>query len=91
VIARLPVWVGVDELPSLETSQGAVASVLDSPVLSPRHSMCAMPRMSRRWPASGARNGNVQPVSDPVPGPPAWNHPESPPAPAACQAPSCVE
>ncbi len=88
---RLRVWTDVDEVPSLETSHGAVARVLASPVRPPRHSTCAMPRMSRRWPDSGARKENVQPVSEPVPGPPAGNHPESPPAGAACQAPSCVE
>jgi hypothetical protein len=91
VIVRLRVVICVGELPSLKTSQGAVARVLDSPARPPRHSIWAIPRMSRRWPASGARNGNVQPVSEAVPGPPAWNHPESPPTPAACQAPSCVE
>jgi hypothetical protein len=90
-IVRLRVWTCTDEVPSLETSQGAVASVLASPATPPRHSTCAMPRISRRWPDSGARKGNVQPVSEAVPGPPAWNQPESPPAPAACQAPSCVE
>jgi hypothetical protein len=91
VIVRLGVWTCVDEVPSLETSHGAVARVLASLVRPPRHSTRAMPRMSRRWPGWGARKGNVHPVSDVVPGPPAWNQPESPPAPAACQAPSCVE
>jgi hypothetical protein len=91
VIVRLRVLTCVGDVPALETSHGVVARVLASPVRAPRHSTRAMPRMSRRWPGWGARKGNVHPVSDVVPGPPAWNQPESPPAPAACQAPSCVE
>jgi hypothetical protein len=48
VIVRLLVWFGVGEVPSLETSHGPVARVLASPAPPPRHSTCAMPRMSSR-------------------------------------------
>jgi hypothetical protein len=68
---RLRALAGAGAEPSDETSHAAVATVVAWSAPEPRHSMWAMPRITRRRPASGARKANVQPVSEPVPGPPA--------------------
>jgi hypothetical protein len=76
---------------SLVTSHAPVETSAASPPVAPRHSISALARMRSRWPGAGPAKGNVQPVFAAVPGPPAWNQPESPPAATGCQPPSAVE